>query len=358
MQVWNRIKQSVNGIVGAVVVRPLLPLALGAVVLGGCDLSSTLRELESFLPGSNQKKQAHLLLGNPSGNNQQLENHLVLREAFALSYNAANKGPNWVAWHLEQGDIGEAPRGQFVADPLLPAAWQVSSGDYSGGGYDRGHVCPSGDRTRDVDFNQQTFVMSNMLPQAAALNQKVWNKLEAYCRYLVREQKQELYIVSGGSGSAGKLGKQKINIPNTYWKIIVALPHGENDLARIDKNTRVIAVSIPNRNREEIAASYWTDWITNVDQLEKTTGYDFLSALPDDVEKALSAKRDAGIEQDKAKHDTIPDHPAPAMPGQVWVNTRSGVFHRPGMRYYGKTKEGQYMTEVQAMAKGYRAAPN
>ena len=52
-----------------------------------------------------------------------------------------------------------------------------------------------------------------------------------------------------------------------------------------------------------------------------------------------------------------PSAPPPASgPTQVWVNTRSGKYFVPGSRYYGKTKEGAYMTEEQARAKGYVAA--
>lgn len=41
---------------------------------------------------------------------------------------------------------------------------------------------------------------------------------------------------------------------------------------------------------------------------------------------------------------------------RVWVNTSTGVYHRPGGRWYGNTKSGQYMTEQEALQKGYRAS--
>ena len=38
----------------------------------------------------------------------------------------------------------------------------------------------------------------------------------------------------------------------------------------------------------------------------------------------------------------------------VWVNTESGIYHKQGSRYYGKTKQGKYMTEADAIKAGYR----
>jgi hypothetical protein len=44
--------------------------------------------------------------------------------------------------------------------------------------------------------------------------------------------------------------------------------------------------------------------------------------------------------------------------GQVWVNTATGIYHYPGTRWYGNTKQGRFMTEKDAIAQGYRAARN
>lgn len=338
-----------------------------------------------------------LLLGNPSSAATQVDNLLVSRPQFTLSYNRSQGGPNWVAWHLQASDLGHIRRGQFQPDPLLPPEAQIRPNDYRGSGYDRGHQCPSGDRTSTRENNDATFVMSNMLPQAPTLNQKVWAKLENYCRDQGRRG-YELYIVAGGEGTVGKIAN-KINVPASCWKVILILPQGDNDLQRINGDTRVIAVVMPNQDTPEVGAARWAQYLTTLAAVEQVTGYHFFSALPKATRQALIAKKDSGRGSREtgdtgAKGDnTVGDNaagqntpgtlspPAPqngseekppgldagaengqaasggaASGGQVWVNTRSGVYHYPGARYYGKTKQGEYMGESAAQAQGYHAA--
>lgn len=69
------------------------------------------------------------------------------------------------------------------------------------------------------------------------------------------------------------------------------LPEGKNDLKRITKNTRVIAVNMPNT---KTVKSGWKNHLTTIDELEQLTGFDFLTTLPDEIENAVEAQKFAG----------------------------------------------------------------
>ena len=65
-----------------------------------------------------------------------------------------------------------ARQDNFAADASLPSSWYyVGSTSYSGSGFNRGHNCPSADRTGSVADNTATFLMSNMMPRAPTNNQ-------------------------------------------------------------------------------------------------------------------------------------------------------------------------------------------
>ncbi|RYX80901.1 DNA/RNA non-specific endonuclease [bacterium] len=257
----------------------------------------------------------HLLLGNPSNAKAlapaavappsaggalspvpaaDFANFLVEKPEFVLSYNRKNGGPNWVAWHLAQSDRGRSGRSEnFRPDQTLPEDCQIKPTAYRGTGYDRGHQCPSGDRTSDAETNSATFLMSNMLPQAPDLNRILWNKFEEYCRDQLRTGANEEYIICGGVGSKATIADGKVNVPEACWKIVVVLPTGDDDLKRIDAQTRVIAINIPNDDAA-LAGKTWRDFLVSVDSIETATGYDFLSALPKDIQDNLEAKVDSG----------------------------------------------------------------
>jgi endonuclease G len=130
-----------------------------------------------------------------------------------------------------------------------------------------------------------------MVPQAAANNREVWAELEKYSRKLAGEGKT-LYIVAGGEGKKEAIADGKVTVPQYTWKVVVVLDSPD---APVTEQTRVIAVLIPND--QSVANTDWRDYRVSVNEIEKVTGYDFLSNVPKYVqsviERKLSKKRQA-----------------------------------------------------------------
>jgi endonuclease G len=236
-----------------------------------------------------------LILGNPSDATADVSNennYLMIKPQYSLSYNRSRATPNWVAWRLDQSWLGSAPRqDDYRPDPDLPAGWyQVTSEDYSGSGYDRGHMCPSGDRTRSVTDNSATFLMTNFLPQLPANNQGPWEDFESYCRALAN-QGFELYIFAGGYGNAGTIAQGRIVVPQYTWKVVLVLPNGDNDLQRINKSTRTIAILVPNQPPLNQNAP-WRQFRVSVKYIEALTGLNFFSRVPKNTREIIKRRRD------------------------------------------------------------------
>ena len=233
----------------------------------------------------------HLALGNPNNaeaNTKMAQNFLMVKHQYVHCYNRFLGIPNWVAWHSDSTWLGEIRRSNnFRADSTLPEQWyHVNEGSYRHSGYDRGHMCPSGDRTNIQYDNSITFLMTNMIPQAPNNNQGPWAGLEMYCRDLVKQGK-ELYIYCGGYGSQGFLDSGRVQIPEQTWKTILVLDAGNNDLQRITTSTRTIAVIMPNNNSLIGKNDDWKTYRVSVDSVESLTGYDFFNKVPRTIQSVI-----------------------------------------------------------------------
>ncbi|WP_223650124.1 DNA/RNA non-specific endonuclease [Hymenobacter psoromatis] len=265
----------------------------------------TTRNQQPGASGQESGTADNLLLGNPSGatsdpNNP--TNYLYIHPQYTTGYNAQRGTPVWTSWHVGQADLTKnAPRqNDFRADPGLPRQfYQVSPQSYAGSGFDKGHNCPSGDRTSSLDNNSATFLMSNMVPQAPQNNQQTWAHLEEYTRSQV-ENGQEAYVIMGsyGRGGTGKNGpastldQGRVSVPARIWKVVVFLPEGDNDLQRIIAGqARVVAIDTPNDNSIN---PQWTQYLTSVDKIEAASGLDILSALPPATQAQLQSGVDSG----------------------------------------------------------------
>ena len=238
--------------------------------------------------------EGNLLLGNASGAATDANNFLLEKPQYTLSYNHRNGGPNWVAWHTDESNLGDAKRkDRFHPDPDLPRDWQILPTDYKNSGYDRGHVCPSGDRTNSPEDNDTTFCMSNMMPQTPELNRNVWASLEDYLRDQVKAG-NEVYEVAGPAGNAGTIAGGAVVVPKYCWKVALVMPVGTSDANRITAQTRVISVAMPNVADKRLETADWRSYVTTPRKIEDATHLDLFSGLSPQVKRALEQKTDSG----------------------------------------------------------------
>ena len=237
-----------------------------------------------------QALQTYLAFGNPSNAaTKDPNNYLLVNNHMVISYSRDRAIPNWVAWRVTRADLGALEReDSFRPDDRLPRGWtRVTPSDYTGSGYDRGHVAPNADRYSSREAADSTFLMTNILPQTGDLNRGPWQKLEAYLRTLVTRG-SDVYIIAGAYGEKGKI-KNKVTIPTNTWKIAVVLPAGA-PVSSVSEKTRVIAVDMPNV--KGIKNADWQIYRTTVRDIEQKTGYNFFSNLSPQLQEALENKKD------------------------------------------------------------------
>ncbi|MCF2152161.1 DNA/RNA non-specific endonuclease [Desmonostoc muscorum LEGE 12446] len=273
--------------------RAILPIAVPAAI--SFTLLNYLQK-----PLTAQTSSVHLTMGNPSNAGSSYSNLLLSKSQYAVSYNCYRGTPNWVSWQLNPSWLGSAPRqDDFRPDTTLPSGcYRVSSSDYTGSGFDRGHMAPSADRTNTIANNSATFLMTNMIPQAPDNNQGVWANLENYCRDLVVNQGKELYIISGsyGTGGTGSNGTRttiangNVTVPSRTWKVIVVLNRPNSGASSVTTSTRVIGVNIPNT--QGVRNANWRDYRVSVDSIETNTGYNLLSNVSTSIQSTIESRVD------------------------------------------------------------------
>jgi len=248
--------------------------------------------LTVFTQSSSSVYRNHLEFGVPADGDSS-DDILLNKTEYSLSYNSARGGPNWVSWDLNATHFGPADRCDcFSADPTLPGgATVITTSDYTGSGYSRGHMVMSEQRTQTDAENEATFLMTNVLPQLQDMNGGPWLDFENYTNDLARSSGREVYNIAGGVYSATPQTLKdagRVAIPTHTWKIIVVMDLGEglDDVAGAG-DIEVIAVMMPNVSG--IQSNDWPMYRTSVDAIEAATGYDFLSLLPDVIETAVEA---------------------------------------------------------------------
>ncbi len=230
-------------------------------------------------PGDND----HLLLGNPTNatsNAGNGNNYFKDNVYYKLGYSSSRGIPIWVSWHLQSSDVGSTPRQDDFRPDNLPASYYaVTSSSYNSSGFDRGHNTPSADRTSSIAANSSTFLMTNIIPQAPNLNQGPWEGMEDYIRNTVVGSSNEAFIIMGNYGTGGKgtslstvntIDNGNVTVPSNVWKVVIAIPKGNNDSSRINSTATVIAVDMPNDQTLYTTSNKtaWRNYTLTVRELE------------------------------------------------------------------------------------------
>ncbi len=213
----------------------------------------------------------------PKGTPEQI----VSYPGMTVSFNSAKHVPNWVAWELTASMTeGKVPRESgFYNDPDVVGCAETY--DYSYSGYDRGHMAPAGDMKWSRDAMHATFSLANICPQAHSLNSGSWKKLEEKCRTWAKAD-SSIIIVCGPvltDNIREYIGDTRVAVPKRFFKVILA-PHANP--------MRGIGFIMPN---DKVPGGMQAAAVS-IDDVEKVTGLDFFSSLPDDIETEVEKQCD------------------------------------------------------------------
>lgn len=208
---------------------------------------------------------------------------IVKHKGYILSYSEDDEQAEWVAYELKRSELNYSnnnfKRPFFIEDTEVKsrsADWK----NYRRSGYDKGHLCPAGDRKLSKQLFDETFYTSNISPQLHEFNEGIWNRLEQKVRYWA-EKYDGIYVVSGGilEGNLPTIGDEKVTVPNYFYKVLLDKENGRY---------KMIAFLVPHRDSD--CPLY--EFVVSVDEIEKRTGIDFFPKLDDKIENELEKNGD------------------------------------------------------------------
>lgn len=205
---------------------------------------------------------------------------IIRHTGYTLSYNEEAEQPSYVAYELTRAEVltqNVERDDDFREDPMVLSK-SAELSDYRGSGYDRGHMAPAADFRWSSEAMSDTFYLSNMSPQDPSFNRGIWADLEAAVRVMAYEN-DGLYVVTGPvltDGPYETIGKNEVAVPKNYYKVL--LDYKEPDV-------KAIGFLLPNEGSSKSLESF----ATTVDEVERVTGIDFFTALPDDQEEEIES---------------------------------------------------------------------
>ena len=256
--------------------KTLYSILAFVILLGtyGYDFFINKKEKDTVVQQGAQVKKGTNEYFLPTSTTGQVLHH----EGYSLSYSEPHEQAEWVAYELKKAHLSTSKhkRPYFEIDKAVKtgaAHWR----NYKKSGYDRGHLCPAGDRRYSKFAHDETFLTSNISPQKHPFNAGVWNRLEQKVRYWARKY-DGVFVVTGGilKGKMKTIGQDKVSVPNQFYKVLI-----DNNTGK----TKMIAFLMPHKDSNKPLYEF----VVPVDDIERLTGIDFSPQLDDALENKLEA---------------------------------------------------------------------
>ncbi|MDE6276624.1 MAG: DNA/RNA non-specific endonuclease [Muribaculaceae bacterium] len=267
-------KKRVTKLRGTSLVAAVAVILIYALAVHTCDVKGEHRSASTAAP-MDELMDVRIPAGTPE----------VIKgyTGFAVSFNPTHRVPNYVAWELTGEEArGTVPRNSdFHPDPDVAGCPTLA--DYRGSGFDRGHMAPAAEMKWSAEAMYDSHVLTNMCPQDRSINGGRWKTIEQLEQQWAKAD-SALIIITGPilSDEITRTIGNGVSVPERFFRVIFS-PYVEPP--------RAIAFIVPNMPTDlgvfEMAVS--------VDEVEAATGFDFLSALPDEIETEVERESKINI---------------------------------------------------------------
>ncbi len=206
---------------------------------------------------------------------------IIKHKYFIVSYSEKDEQAEWVAYKITPKSMTSHVErtNDYREDPFVETG-SASPEDYSGSGYDMGHLAPAETMSQNLTSMSESFYLSNISPQKASFNRGIWKTLEGKVRYWA-SMSDSLFVVTGPilNNPIDRIGKNNVIVPRAFYKTLVAYRNGK---------ARGIAFILPNEKSNKSIYSY----AVSIDSVEVLTGIDFYYKLDKTIQDDLEAKKD------------------------------------------------------------------
>ena len=207
----------------------------------------------------------NLLVGTPA-----LCDQVIDRPCFTVGYSHAHGQALWVQYRFtaeENRNRKHKRTNLFLPDPELRFK-APDHKDYLSATYSRGHLAPAADMQHSAEAMEASFYLTNISPQHREMNSGIWADIEKFVRYTVKIERS-IYVVTGPifDAKTKPIATSQIPIPNAFYKIIYDTTPPQ----------KMIAFRVPNRPSNAPINSF----VTTVDAIERETGLNFFSLVPE-----------------------------------------------------------------------------